>query len=249
MRNYVYIFLFAILTGCDTDSGIDCFKSSGDILQEEIGLAFFDKVNVGHRVQLFIKQGAEQRVVLETGENLRKKIKLSVSENRLLIENNNNCNLVRDYGITKVFITVPNLTEIRNSSGLTIEGQGRLVFADITLLSEDSFNQDEFNTDGDFILDMKSQRLTIVSNGISNFFLSGTVTTANFGLYSGDSRLEAHNLIIEDLTLFHRSSNKMFVNPQQSIRGELRSTGDVISLNQPPIVEVEEFYTGRLIFQ
>tara|TARA_R110000850_G_scaffold203228_1_gene329518 strand:- start:136544 stop:137293 length:750 start_codon:yes stop_codon:yes gene_type:complete len=249
MRNYIYIFLFAILSGCDTDSGIDCFKLSGDIFQEEIELSFFDKVNVGHRVQLFIKQGTEQHVILETGENMRKKVTLSVSENRLHIENGDNCNLVRDYGITKVFITVPDLSEIRNSSGLTIEGQGVLAFPDITLLSEDTHNEDSYNTDGDFILDLQSETLTIVANGISNFFLSGTVTTANLGLYSGDSRLEAQNLIIEDLTLFHRSSNKMFVNPQQSIRGEIRSTGDVISLNQPPIVEVEEFYTGRLIFQ
>lgn len=249
MRNIFYIFLFAILSGCDTDSGIDCFKSSGDIFQEEIELSFFDKVNVGHRVQLFIKQGEEQRVLLKTGENLRRKIKLNVSENRLNIENGNNCNLVRDYGITKVFITVPNLTEIRNSSSLAIQGQGTLVFPDITLLSEDTYNEDNYNTDGDFILDLKSEKLTIVANGFSNFFLSGTATTAHMGLYSGVSRLEAQNLIIKDLTFFHRSSNKMFVNPQQSIRGEIRSTGDVISLNQPPIVEVEEFYTGRLIFQ
>ena len=40
----------------------------------------------------------------------------------------------------------------------------------------------------------------------------------------------------------------MIVNPQQSISGELRSTGNVIAKNRPPIVEVEEFYTGRLIF-
>ncbi len=249
MRNYIYIFIFALLSGCDTDSGIDCFKTSGEISQEDIALSFFDKVNVGHRVKLFIKQGDEQRVILETGENLRKKIKLNISENRLHIENGNACNLVRDYGITKVFITVPNLTEIRNGSGLAIEGQGVLLFPNITLLSEDTYNEDNYNTDGDFILDLQTENLTIVANGISNFFLSGTATTAHLGLYSGDSRLEAHNLIIDDLTLYHRSSNKMFVNPRQSIRGEIRSTGDVISLNQPPVVEVEEFYTGRLIFQ
>jgi hypothetical protein len=45
------------------------------------------------------------------------------------------------------------------------------------------------------------------------------------------------------------SGSKMVVNPQQSIIGSIRSTGDVISLNQPPIVDVEEWFTGRLIFQ
>ena len=40
----------------------------------------------------------------------------------------------------------------------------------------------------------------------------------------------------------------MIVNPQQSLRGIIRSTGDVITLNSPPIIEVEQIYTGQLIF-
>ena len=35
----------------------------------------------------------------------------------------------------------------------------------------------------------------------------------------------------------------------ERIRGEIRGTGDIISLNRPAIIEVEEIYTGRLIFQ
>jgi hypothetical protein len=40
----------------------------------------------------------------------------------------------------------------------------------------------------------------------------------------------------------------MIVNPQESIVGELRGTGDLISLKTPSIVEVEQYYTGQLIF-
>ena len=62
------------------------------------------------------------------------------------------------------------------------------------------------------------------------------------------SRVEASDLIIQNLNIFHRSTNKMIVNPQQSITGEIRSLGDVISKNIPPVVEVTEYYTGTLIF-
>ena len=41
----------------------------------------------------------------------------------------------------------------------------------------------------------------------------------------------------------------MIVNPQASIKGSIFGTGDVISVNRPPVVEVEELYTGRLIFE
>lgn len=40
----------------------------------------------------------------------------------------------------------------------------------------------------------------------------------------------------------------MVVNPQQSIIGQIVSTGDVIAINQPPNVEVEVLFTGQLIF-
>ena len=54
---------------------------------------------------------------------------------------------------------------------------------------------------------------------------------------------------LDDLIVFHRSANKMVVHPVERIQGRIRGTGDVISVNRPPIVNVEEFYTGRLIFQ
>jgi hypothetical protein len=61
--------------------------------------------------------------------------------------------------------------------------------------------------------------------------------------------VEAANFEVQNLNIYHRSSNKMIVNPQQSIRGEIRSVGDVIAVFQPLVVEVEQFYTGRLIFE
>lgn len=41
----------------------------------------------------------------------------------------------------------------------------------------------------------------------------------------------------------------MIVNPIQQITGEIRSSGNVIAINRPPIVNVKEFYTGKLIFR
>lgn len=250
MRIFFYsIFLFFVLTACDSDSAWDCVKASGTIAQEEIPLEAFDKLDVRHRVQLIVKQGDEQQVILETGENLRGDITLSVIEGVLRIDNNASCNLVRDYGITKVYVTSPNITQIRNGSGLPVLSEGVLVFPTLALLSEDTAVEGDIHTVGDFHLQLDVQSLTIVANNKSNFFLSGEVETATLGLYSGDGRVEATHLIIQDLNIFQRSSNKMFVNPRQSIRGEIRGVGDVIAVFQPPLVEVEEFYTGRLIFE
>jgi hypothetical protein len=176
-------------------------------------------------------------------------IELNVKDGRLEIHNNNGCNLVRDYGLTKVYVTSPNITEIRSSTGLPVESIGVLQYPSLSLASEDQQNEDQYHIDGDFILDLEVENLSIVANGLSNFRLSGTANKASFGLYAGDCRIFAGSLIVQDLQIFHRSTGNMIVNPQQSIKGKIVSLGDVISKNRPPIVEVEELYRGKLIFE
>lgn len=241
--------LFFVFTACDSDSAWDCIKAAGTIVQEEITIETFEKIDVRHRVQLIVRQGDVQQVILETGENLRSKITLKVEDGVLHIDNGNSCNLVRDYGITKVYVTTPNITQIRNGSGLPVLSEGVLAFPSLALLSEDTAVEGAIHTVGDFELQLDVQSLTIVGNGKSNFFLTGQAESALIGLYSGDGRVEAANLIVQNLNIYHRSTNKMIVNPRQHIRGEIRSVGDVIAVFEPPVVEVEEFYTGRLIFQ
>lgn len=249
MKRLFFILFLVFFTGCDSDTAWDCVKASGTIYQEEIIIEMFTKIDVRHRVQLIVEQGDKQKVVLETGENLRKKIHFSVADGRLLIEDDNKCNLFRDYGITKVYVTSPDITEIRNGSGLTVESRGVLRFPNLALLSDDTFNDEDYHTDGNFILNVETENFSITANGISNYYISGSAVNANIGLYSGAGRFEGANFTVQNVRVFHRSSNKIIVNPQESLSGEIRSTGNLISVNRPPVVNVEQYYTGRLIFQ
>ena len=40
----------------------------------------------------------------------------------------------------------------------------------------------------------------------------------------------------------------MVVNPIQSLTGELKGTGNLISVNEPILVDIERYYTGQLFF-
>ncbi len=249
MKNLVSTLFLLLLLGCSPDKLGGCLKSSGDIVQREIAVPSFTKILVWDRTKLFIQQGTEQKVVVETGENLIDQIKISVVGGKLEIHNNNSCNFTRDYGITKIYVTSPNITEIRSSTGYLVESIGTLKFQDLTLLSEDYKSGGEYHTDGDFKLDLDVENLNVTANGLSKFYLSGKANRANFGLYAGDCRVYSEGLIVQNLEIYHRSSGPMVVNPQQSIKGKIVSLGNVISKNRPSIVEVEELYRGRLIFE
>jgi len=238
-----------LILGCNSKKGIDCFRTTGTIIQEEFQVAAFTKITVLEGVQLILTQGDEASVLIETGENLIEEIEVKVENGTLLLQNNATCNLVRDYNKTKAFVTVTDIDEIRNASQYTIETRGPLVLNSLDLYSEDFGAEGEYYTIGDFDLDLQVENLRLVANNVSNFFLRGQAEKASFSLYAGVSRIEAGNFLVNNLTIFHRSTNKMIVHPLSKISGEIRGIGDVISKNRPPEIDVEIFYTGQLIFE
>ncbi|MEZ4792686.1 MAG: head GIN domain-containing protein [Gelidibacter sp.] len=249
MKKTVYTLVTILLLSCNGDQVPDCFQNAGDIIQQEFQVGAFDKITVFERIELILSDAPIQSVIVETGEYLMDGIKVNVEDGRLILKNENGCNLVRDYGITKIYVSAPNLTEIRNSSGFAMHSNGTLNYPDLTLISEDFDEENAYHTDGDFYVQVHCNRLNVVTNNLSNVYISGSVNDLFIGFYSGDGRFEGAGLVAQNINIFQRSSNDMILNPQQSLTGEIRSTGDVILVNEPPIVDVQVFYTGQLIIQ
>lgn len=246
MKKLIYICAFLIVA-CNSEDANDCFQTSGAIIQQEFDVVGFERIFVNRDIELIITEAPEYKVIIETGENLINDVKAEVIGNRLVLTDDNNCNYVRDYGITKIYVEAPNLTEIRTSSQYEISSNGVLTYPSLRLLSED-FNEATDFTVGDFRLSIDSESLRITSNNISSFYINGEVENLFVGFFSGSGRFEGENLTAQHVEVNHRGSNDMIVNPQLSLTGVLRGTGDLISVNEPPIVEVERVYTGQLFF-
>ena len=249
MKKYIYILLTLVLLSCNAKVMPDCLQNAGPIIQMEIPVSTFNKIIVFERVQLILKEAPEYKVIVETGEYLRDDIEVKIEDEILLLKDHNACNITRDYGITKIYVSAPNITDLRSSSGLPILSDGILNYPNLTLLSEDFDAEGEYHTVGDFILEVNCTNLQVVTNNLSHIYLNGTVENLEIGFYSGDSRFEGRNLVAQNISIFQRSSNDMILNPQASLRGEIRSTGNVIVVNEPPVVDVQTYYKGRLIIE
>ena len=248
MKKVVYILFLTLIIACDSENANDCFQKPGNIVQDEIVAAIFDKILVNRDIELIVKDGLVQKVIIETGENLLNDVEAKVIDGKLTLTDNNNCNYVREYGITKVYVTSPNITEIRSSTQYDISSDGVLTYPSLTILSED-FNAPDTFTNGNFRLNIDNINFYLVFNNLSNCFISGKTENLNITFASGSSRFEGRDLIAQNVQLWNRASNDMIVNPQQSIKGKISGTGDVISVTRPTVVEVEEQYQGRLIFE
>lgn len=249
MKILLSVCLVFVLFSCDSEDSWDCLQAAGDRISKEYTVSKFTKIRIEDDVTLFLKQGASTKIMLETGENLLGDISVGVEGNTLVVKDNNDCNLVRDYGITKVFVTVPNLTEIRNSSAFDVIGEGILNFPQLTLVSNTTAGPETIRKSGDFYLNLVCEDFRVSANGQSVFYITGTTDKANLSFADEMPRFEGENFAIDELTVFQRSANKMIVNPQQSIVGKIVATGDIISHNRPPLVDVKELFTGRLLFK
>ena len=249
MKKLFFVCLVFLLFSCDSENGSDCVQAAGSKVSKEYLVSDFSKIRIEDDVTLYLKQGDSTKIILETGENLLSDISVSVEGETLVVKDHNNCNLVRDYGITKIFVTAPNITEIRNSSAYDVIGEGTLNFPQLTLVSNTTAGPETIRKSGDFYLNLICEDFRVSANGQSVFYITGTADKVNLSFADEMPRFEGENFIIDELTVFQRSANKMIVNPQQSIVGKIVATGDIISHNRPPLVDVKELFMGRLLFE
>lgn len=248
LRRIILLFLAALATSCGENTP-DCFQATGDIVEDTVVVPEFTAITVFENSNLVLRQGDQQEVRIQTGAFLRNDISATVSDGRLLLRNENDCNFARDFGVTTFFVTAPNITEIRSSTGLLISSDGVLAYPNLDVISESFIDPEAQTTDGTFDLELDAQNVNVLSNGIAFFQIRGQTENLSIIIAAGDSRVDAENLVTQNVSMNHRGSNQLFVNPQERISGIIRGLGDVISINRPPEIEVEEIFDGRLIFR
>ncbi|WP_420572023.1 head GIN domain-containing protein [Kordia sp.] len=246
MKKRYFILLLFICFSCDKEDANDCFQTAGSIIAEEIRVNDFSKIQVGEGINLVIKEGISQEVIVETGANLINDVEVKVVGDKLFLSDNNNCNYVRDYGITTIYITAANITEIKSKTQFEVRSDGILTFPSLKLISENF--TDDGPASGNFNLQVQNQEVSIVFNNLSNLFISGNTDSFDINFPGGNSRVEAADFVANTVSIFSRGSNDIIINPQLELSGDIYGTGDVIAVNRPASITLMAHYIGRLLF-
>lgn len=248
MRKIIFIILISTLfINCENPA--DCVKSTGSMVYREVSVNPFEIIKVYKGIGLVIKEGPEYKVEVKSGENLIDDIEVKVQNNTLILKDKTTCNWVRDYGETTVFITAPNLTEIRSKTEQNIISDGVLTYPSLTLIAMDKDGDGEEGAGtGDFTLEIDNLYLFIGNNNVSRYYISGKTVDCYIGFYNGNGIVKAENLEITNFGLFHRGFNDIHINVLQSVTGDLYSTGNLVLHSNPTSVEVVEHYQGRVIY-
>lgn len=248
----ILLVVTALHISCDSENVNDCIQTDGDSITFDLTLAPFDKIQVENDVRLIVKEGDEQRVSVQTGENLVSDLNIEVDQETLVLQNNNGCNFIRDFGVTVVTVTSPNIVFIRQASSFPVSSDGVLTYPSLTIWSNTNPNNlsiMDANKSGSVILELDVPQFIVQANGSSNFQISGRADTMSLSFSDEFPQFNGANFLVEDISFTHTSAANMVVHPVNSIQGVIRGVGNVIAVNEPTTVDVEALFTGELIFQ
>ena len=241
----LFLFIASIVFFSACENPTDCLMKTGAMTSKIVEVAAFSKIEVHTGIALVVTQGDIPFINVVSGENLINDIEVSVQNGKLILRDKTTCNWVRDYGQTTVYVTAPNITELISKTEQTISSGNTLTYPELKLAANDLSNG---AGTGDFNLVIDNDVLEIDTNNIAGFYLSGETVNLIVGFFEGNGILQAQNLISYSVFLFHRGSNDLYVHPTNDISGNIYSTGNVYCSPQPPIVNVERHYKGKLIF-
>jgi uncharacterized pyridoxamine 5'-phosphate oxidase family protein len=246
----ILTFIVTILFFASCEKPSDCIESLGATTLKDIPVAAFKRIKVYKGIEVIITEGATYQVQIQAGANFIDNVQVRQNGDQLIFKDETSCNWVRESGQTKILITTPTLEEIYSKTDRNISSNGVLTFPNLVITSFDKDADGESGAGtGDFTFNLNTESITINNNNVSRFYLSGQTNNASLNFYFGDGRIEAENLIAQNITVFHRGSNDMIVYPVQSITGVLNSTGNLILKNLPPIVSpLEQLYSGNVIY-
>ena len=99
-------------------------RGSGNIITENKTVSDFNSISVGGAFEVELKNGSITQVKVEADDNLMKYINIDVSGNTLKIRTEGLNNLNNAH--LKVFITAPNISQIKSSGAASVDIKGVL---------------------------------------------------------------------------------------------------------------------------
>ena len=231
------IFCAISIVGCDTENAIDCFKKSGEVVEQEIQIDSFSSIEVYDETDIYLVNSDEQKVIIKAGKNLIPKIHLKVEGEILTITNDNTCNWIRSPENPGIYIFSNDISSIGIFDFANIISEETLILDKLSIFSDGT---------GNFEMNIDVDSLMVESVYISNFALSGNAGFMDLILTS-DSRFIAGNLLTDDIKIDHNGSNRVELNPIISLKGVLRSTGSLYYFHEPEILDVTVKGPGQLI--
>lgn len=197
---------------------------SKKVTTETRQLPYFDAVNVGGSIKLFITQGDDFHVEVRADDNLIDHILTTVTNGTLEIRTIPRLSL-RGYSEMTVMVTAPNFTSIQSGGSSDVTGRGSIRGRSLVLNASGS---------SDIRMEVDVAYLEVSCSGSSDAILKGQAQHVK-ARFSGSSDLKARDLNCKFLDLRLSGSSDAYISVEKEVVGSLMGSSDLRIYGQPSV--------------
>ena len=213
---------FLIVIAFTLNSCINTIDGNGIVVKEKRTIETFTKIDISGGFEIMMNQGNEERLELETDENLLELIETEVKNNTLYISSTKP---IGNASSLKLYITTVNLEDIDASGAIELKNNG-------------TFNTEnlDINVSGaaDIILDIDIENLDIDLSGASETTLIGNVDNFNIDI-SGAGELNAKKLKTKNTSIDISGAGSAIVNVNKTLEASVSGAGSVKYTENPKV--------------
>lgn len=241
LRFSIFYIVILLTLGCNKDDGNACFTSVGDMtIQERSFSQAFSSIRMLDNATVTLRQGPEYSAVVRGGSNLIDSYKTTVEGSTLVLENETNCDWIRDQSTPfEVLVTMPEIDSVEFNGYGDLYTEGLFEVNNFKLTTSSSVGDIHLNMNGDDIY-------LILATGAANIWMEGTLDYIY--VYSTSySILDLEKLDAQNGYFINGGTGDFKVNVHDYLKVKLDLTGDIYYTNEPEVYIESQMGSGQLI--
>lgn len=209
-------------------------KGNGNVVTEEREVTEdFTEVHGSAGLEVFLTQGAENKIVVEADENLLQYIETNIKGGKLHVTTSENIGRSES---KKIYVTFKELNSIEASSGAEVTGNSVIKSQNLNLKS---------SSGAELKVEVFAQDLVAKSSSGSDLEVSGKATSLNADASSG-SEINAKRLLVINCKAEASSGAEVTVTVKEKLDTSASSAGEINYYGNPVSVNSDKSNSGSV---
>jgi hypothetical protein len=209
-------------------------NGNGKVVTEERTVTEdFNEVRGSAGLDVYLTQGAENKIVVEADENLLEYIETNIEEGKLHVTTSENIGRSK---AKKVYVTFKAINSVEASSGADVVVNSVLKSQNISLKSSSGAN---------LKVEVFTQELIAKTSSGADLEVSGKASSLNADASSG-SELDAKELLVINCNAESSSGAEVTVNVKEKLETNVSSGGDINYYGNPVSVNSNKSHSGSV---
>jgi len=232
---FLFIFISLILNSCIIDGWDNSISGNGQVVEETRDVSGFTGVHASTGIDVYLYEGENFEVKVEADENLMEIILTEVEGNMLVVKTDR-VN-IRNAKSKKVFITLPELKDLKISSAGDCEGMTPFSCEDLRIT---------ISSAGDLSLEVEADRINLDISSSGDARISGRTRELDASLSSAGD-LHAFDLIADVVDVRVSSAGDARVHANEEISMSASSAGNIYYKGDADVVHSKSSSAGDII--